>query len=268
MTYRHLVALGSSFAAGPGIDPISDRGAMRSARNYPHLLAEQLGAQLTDLTVSGATTATILSKSQRSLRGAKFPPQLDGVPDDADLATVTIGGNDLKYMAGLIGTSAVGQLRRLPVVGGPTSSLLARLTVPHPNAADFERVADGIVTITQHLRARARRVRVVLVDYLTVIGPDARPRADLPLRRSEIEQFRSLGESLADAYAVAAERTGADLVKVSELSATHGLGSSEPWLVGFQHSGSAAPYHPNAAGMQAVADAIAAHLDRVPTTRM
>jgi hypothetical protein len=29
----------------------------RSARNYPHLLAEQLGAELTDLTVSGATTA-------------------------------------------------------------------------------------------------------------------------------------------------------------------------------------------------------------------
>jgi lysophospholipase L1-like esterase len=261
MSYRHLVALGSSFAAGPGIEPIADRGAMRSARNYPHVLAEHFGAQLTDLTVSGATIATILSKTQRSLRAARFAPQLDGVPDDADLATVTIGGNDLKYMAGLIGTSAVGQLRRLPVVGGPASSVLAHVTLPQPKTADYECVAEGIATITQQLRSRAPRVRVVLVDYFTVFGPDARPSADVPLRRSEIEQFRSIGESLARAYAVAAERTGADLVKVSELSAAHGLGSSEPWLVWFRHSSSAAPYHPNAAGMQAVADAIAAHLD-------
>jgi lysophospholipase L1-like esterase len=261
MTYRHLVALGSSFAAGPGIEPTADRGAMRSARNYPHLLAERLGAELTDLTVSGATTETILSKPQRTLRGARFAPQLDGVPADADLATVTIGGNDLKYMAGLIATSAVGQLRRLPLLGGPASSVLAYVTVPDPGAADFERVADGIAAITAQLRARAPAARVVLVDYFTVIGPDARPSAELPMRRSEIEQFRSIGQSLAAAYETAAERTGADLVRVSTLSAAHGVGSSEPWLVGFRHNGGAAPYHPNAEGMQAVADAIAAHLD-------
>src|SRR3569623_115027 len=72
MSYHHLVALGSSFAAGPGIEPVADAGAMRAARNYPHLLAERLGAELTDLTVSGATTGTILSKAQRTLRGARF----------------------------------------------------------------------------------------------------------------------------------------------------------------------------------------------------
>src|SRR5438067_9178958 len=77
--YRHVVALGSSFAAGPGIRPIADRAAGRSERNYAHLLAERLGAGLTDLTVSGATTATILEQSQRTLRH-RFPPQLSGVP--------------------------------------------------------------------------------------------------------------------------------------------------------------------------------------------
>ena len=54
--YRHVASLGSSFAAGPGIEPAADRAARRSARNYPHLLAARLGAELTDLTVSGATT--------------------------------------------------------------------------------------------------------------------------------------------------------------------------------------------------------------------
>src|SRR5690349_14582061 len=152
MAYQHLVALGSSFAAGPGIQPIADVGAMRSARNYPHLLAEQLGVRLTDLTVSGATTETVLSKSQRTLRGARFPPQIDGVPVDADLATITIGGNDLRYMAGLIGTSAVGLLRYLPLAGGLGSSLLAQFTVPRPSNDDFERVAAGLVAITAAVR--------------------------------------------------------------------------------------------------------------------
>jgi hypothetical protein len=83
MSYRHLVALGSSFAAGPGIEPIADRGAMRSARNYPHVLAEHFGAQLTDLTVSGATIARscrrrngrfVLRGSRRSLTGCQTMP--------------------------------------------------------------------------------------------------------------------------------------------------------------------------------------------------
>ena len=36
---RTIAALGSSFAAGPTIEPVDDVDAMRSTRNYPHLLA-------------------------------------------------------------------------------------------------------------------------------------------------------------------------------------------------------------------------------------
>ena len=66
-TVRHLAALGSSFAAGPGIEPFADKRAWRSSPNYAHLLADRLGCDLTDLTVSGATTATILERPQRML---------------------------------------------------------------------------------------------------------------------------------------------------------------------------------------------------------
>ena len=68
-SYRHVASLGDSFAAGAGIQPMADRGARRSARNYPHLLAERLGARLTDLTVSGATTGTIIDIPQGGLAG-------------------------------------------------------------------------------------------------------------------------------------------------------------------------------------------------------
>jgi lysophospholipase L1-like esterase len=48
-----------------------------------------------DLTVSGATTATIVERFRVLIR--KLPPQLVGLPRDADLVTITAGGNDLRY---------------------------------------------------------------------------------------------------------------------------------------------------------------------------
>jgi hypothetical protein len=84
------VALGSSMAAGPGIRPTAHGApfrAGRSARNYPHLVAEQLGLDLVDVTYSGATTANVLTDSQH---GA--PPQIDALDGSEDLVTVTIGG--------------------------------------------------------------------------------------------------------------------------------------------------------------------------------
>src|SRR6185437_2428964 len=44
----HYAALGSSFAAGPGISPIIDQPAIRSGRNYPHVLAERRGPHRCD----------------------------------------------------------------------------------------------------------------------------------------------------------------------------------------------------------------------------
>jgi hypothetical protein len=102
--------------------------AMRSARNYPHLLAERLGARLTDLTVSGVTTATILRTPQRVL-GLGFPPQVSGVSPDVDLVTVTAGGNDVNYLGSVLRAAYAGRLsegfftrrlgRRLGRVGVP-----------------------------------------------------------------------------------------------------------------------------------------------------
>lgn len=100
--YRKIAALGSSFAAGPGIHPVADPDAMRSSRNYASLLAARLGADLADLTVSGATTATILHTPQVTMTGAQFPPQVDGLPADADLVTVTAGGNDLQFASSML----------------------------------------------------------------------------------------------------------------------------------------------------------------------
>ena len=77
-TYRQIAALGSSFAAGPGIKPVEDFSAMRSKRDYLHLLADHLGATLIDLTVSGATTTTILDTPQVTMSGVRSPRRSRG----------------------------------------------------------------------------------------------------------------------------------------------------------------------------------------------
>lgn len=164
--FRHVVALDSSFASGPAIEPVEHRAAQRSARNYPHLLAERVAAPLTDLTVSGATTSTVLDKPQHVL-GRRPPPQLSGLPADTDLVTITVGGNDLHYSASTLRFGLSGRFAAR-AVGRPLAALLARGVVLQPSADDVERVASNLARVVHGVHRRASNARVVLVDYLTV----------------------------------------------------------------------------------------------------
>ena len=88
------VALGSSYAAGPGIPTQSGGICTRSSHNYPSLVAAKLQLSLVDVSCSGATTANVLTTSL-----GPNPPQIDAVTSDASLVTFTVGGNDIGYTA-------------------------------------------------------------------------------------------------------------------------------------------------------------------------
>ena len=246
MQFAHLAALGSSFAAGPGITPTVNRWAGRSGRNYAHLLAAKWGARLTDLTVGGATTATMLDTAQWVL-WHRFAPQVSGVPEDADLVTITAGGNDLRYASSLTMAGYAGWFRRRPIAASPGAS--------EKQVAD---AADGLARVVEAARARAPRARVVLAQYPTMIGPATRYSPAAPFDEATLAAFRELGLQLDDAFARAARQSGADLVPVGAASVDHAIGSSEPWVTGFKPTlAGAAAFHPNAAGMVAIADLIA-----------
>lgn len=259
MTITALAALGSSFAAGPGLTPVADRRAMRSERNYPHLAAHALGATLLDATVSGATTDTILSTPQRSGL-TRFPPQIERLtPDlDLDLVTITAGGNDLGYLGSMIRTALGDRFGRRPL----TRALGRRMRgVPVPVPAEqVQSAATGLTRVVDAVAERAPKARILLVDYLTIIGPDTRASAHAPFTTAELANFRRTAEQLAAAFAQAASSTKAELIAISTLSETHAVGAAEPWVnglnPGFAPSALASCFHPNAAGMQAVADAI------------
>ncbi len=249
------VALGSSFAAGPGIEPIIDRRAARSGNNYAHLVAAHLGATVTDATVSGATTTTILTESQRAV-GRRFPPQIEAVDSATDLVTITAGGNDLGYLGGLLLRSAVNRLDEHRITSRLAAPLHKR-TATRPTSDDqITTTARGLSRIVGETRRRAPRARVVLVDYLPILDAGTAMSATVPLRAEEVDHARAVATTLSEIYLAAARESGAEIVPASSYGSGHGAGSPDPWVNGFSARRLSSSFHPTAAGMRIVADRV------------
>lgn len=238
-------------AAGPGIKPRaagSPLAAGRSARNYPHLAAERLGLDLIDVTYSGATTANVLREHQR---GA--PPQVDVLDGTEELVTVTIGGNDVGYVPLLFAAALPSVLRAVPVLGDRLRELLD----PAARGVALNQVGAALRDIGQVLRQRSPRARILFVDYLTLLPPAGTPAPPLP--RDVADLGRLVAQRLAQETLDAATATGCEVVHAAAASRDHHAWSADPWTIG---AGSLLPwrpkpFHPNAAGMRAVAGLIA-----------
>lgn len=254
----HIVALGSSFAAGPGIQPQALKAAGRSENNYAHLLAKRLDAQLTDLTVSGATLNNVLSEPQ-VLFGNHFEPQLNSIPPNVHVVTITGGGNDLGYIGAVMHSTLQSYF-----LGRIASHFLsAPDNAPSLTAGE---VAERFIAVIDKIRETSPRCRIYLVEYLTLFGPNTRARIDVSFDDSKIQEFQNLASTLQSAYKLAAEaRSGCKVIAVGERSQDHALGSEEPWVEGFSFGmllARKAPFHPNARGMEAVADMLYEELTR------
>lgn len=245
------VAMGSSFAAGPGIpkpDPTSTARCARSTENYAHLFAAERGLTLRDVSCSGATTADILEGS------AALPPQLDAVTPGTRLVTVTIGGNDVAFIRNLYAWSCRNE--PAPASGEPRHCG-APMTDTEIEAA-FAALPEKMRAVAERIHARAPQARVVFVDYIRVV-PDAGACAGrLPLTPEELEQARAAARRLAALTAEAARTAGASVLKASELSEGHDVCAAEPWATPLHAPAGTdphhfAPYHPNAAAMRALA---------------
>jgi lysophospholipase L1-like esterase len=243
------VAMGSSYAAGPGILPIVPASPLRCARsneNYAHILAREQGLSLIDVTCSGATTVDVIKGGQFGL-----PPQLDAVTPATELVTVTIGGNDVFYMANLIGLSC----QRLSAVGGNC-----------PVRADsevemrFAGLADSLREVVAGARRRSPQVRVVFVNYFTVL-PEHGTCERAGLTGAQADHMRAVAARLAAITRQVAKESGAGLLDVAALSRGHDTCSPDPWVLGARREPGnlIPPFHPTRAAMRAVGDALNAY---------
>ncbi|MRJ76947.1 SGNH/GDSL hydrolase family protein [Aeromicrobium sp. SMF47] len=246
-TGPRYVALGDSYTAGPQLNP-TDKASdtcLRSTKNYPHLLAEAIGAaSFTDASCSGATTDNVLESVATVGGGKAVPAQIEAVDKDTQLVTVGIGGNDSSLF----------------------SSLSVACTRPGTACEDYlddkvpgilRNTGKNIATVLEAVKERAPQARVVLVGYLGVtpadrgcdaLGGDALDTAGV-----------SAGERSIDRTMAAAARTaGATYVSMNAASKGHdACAGDEAWTNGLSPAlGDGAVLHPRAAGMAAVASAV------------
>lgn len=243
------VAMGSSFAAGPGIPDYYEATpapCYRSTQNYAHQFAARLNLALTDVSCSGATTAHLTSA-----RGA-IPPQLDALTPDTRLVTLTIGGNDLGYIGGLTAASCAGLMAQTGV-DADCSPMIAP-----PAEQTYADLAARMDAIAKEIRRRAPQAQLVFVDYLAVL-PEAGTCAATPLDSFQADGARHTARRLAEITRTVAGQNNASIITASEFSKGHDACSTDPWMHGYPRPGAPVQgtlYHPNAKGMTAVADAL------------
>jgi len=245
----HITSLGSSFAAGPGLEPLSDSKAKRSAVNYPSLLAKSLGATHTDLTVSGATLLNIASVPQKILFNV-FEPQVDGIPVATDVVTITGGGNDLQYIGKMMMANASGLMQT--IIKTAAWALGHDVNATLPDEAELLRRFHDVY---DRIHTRAPSAHILLVGYPALLGLDA-DSSTTPYSAEQIDTFKGIASDLERASAKSTEgRPLVHYISLAQVSETHGIGSATPWVSGadFSFFGGPAPLHPTKEGMVEIA---------------
>jgi len=254
------VALGSSFAAGPGLKPRapgSPRRAGRSDLNYAHLVASRLGLRLDDVSFSGATTGELNGGPEGRLG------QIAAVTPTTKLVTITAGGNDVGYLPALTFASLPWPVSLSPWL----RSRVRQYIDPQATAERFSAMASSLGAVVRSVRDRAPNARILIVDYLTIIP--ASPTLDHQL--SVLESFRygdvaawarDVSARLSETFSTVAADEACSFLDVALQSRDHHAWSSEPWTRRFHPSlRGGAPFHPNYEGMHSVASMILKSLE-------
>ncbi|HET7487179.1 MAG TPA: SGNH/GDSL hydrolase family protein [Acidimicrobiales bacterium] len=247
------VALGDSYTAGPSIpnqqgDP---PGCRRSDRNYPHLVAAALGAELRDVSCSGATTTDL--RFAQKVSGGANPPQLDALDAGTDVVTLGIGGNDIGF------GEIVTQCLSLQPLGHPCQD---RFAGPAGDEVS-RRIASAALRVSgalEEIRRRAPAARVFVVGYPAILPPyGAGCWPVMPFTFDDALYLRAKEQELDAMLAGQAAAGGATYVDV--YGPTEGHDACQPptvrWVEPVVPVAAADPVHPNSLGMRAMATAVA-----------
>ncbi len=175
------VALGDSFAAGPGSGISAEDQSVyaagtgktgnqcyRAKSAYPTLVAQNKGYTLVNATCSGAVTADILNQVTRTTsdgRTVTIPPQIDSVPTNANVVTITIGGNDAQFVpfvACVVGNVISGDN---PCTEASSATIATRAAIATLQA----KVAGTIDAV----KAKAPEAKIIVTGYPRVVSESA-----------------------------------------------------------------------------------------------
>ncbi|MEJ7650916.1 MAG: SGNH/GDSL hydrolase family protein [Nakamurella sp.] len=245
-TVDTYVAIGDSFTAGPGLADLQAGSGrcLRSTRNWPSLLARQLGPRdFDDVSCAGASTAGVLRGG-----GLTGSAQIDAVSSGTDLVTVGVGGNDGNLFASLI-SACTG--------GDGACGAFARDRAP----VILDETASRITEVLEGVRANAPAATVLLVGYLAIM-PESGTCEAIGIPEGDAAAVVRTEDALDEALATAADRAGVGYVSMRTTSRGHdACAGRAAWTNGRAMSDDdGIVFHPRLAGMRAVANAVAAEL--------
>ncbi len=237
------VALGDSYSAASGVlppDPTAPPECLRSSLNYPHVIAGQIGAHLTDVTCGAADTSHFFISQYPGVA-----PQLNAVSSHTQLVTMTIGGNDNNVFinsivdCGSAGISTLGQ-------GSPCKD---RYGSSFDNTIRTK-TYPSLVKALRAVRAKAPRARVAILGYPWILPASGGCFPTMPVASGDVPYVRDIQATLNNAVQRAAAATGVTYVNLSTVSNGHtacqpiGVRWIEPVLGGTNP----VIVHPNALG--------------------
>ncbi|MFC3495546.1 SGNH/GDSL hydrolase family protein [Glycomyces rhizosphaerae] len=215
------VALGDSYSSGTGTRDYFDEECRRSAKAYPQLLADGLGAELDFAACSGASTADLLAT------------QLGSLDTETDLVTVTIGGNDIEW-ARAIKACITPLLNCIDDI--EASEVLVQTELPGLLDGAYGAIAD-----------RAPNADVYVLGYPHLFNGE---RACGALRQPNVEEQLRMNEAadrLAEVLQNKAEEHDFTYVDVRESFAGHAICDDVAYLNGLTYP-TGESYHPNVLG--------------------
>ena len=249
------VALGDSYTAGPLIpnQTLNPLGCLRSDQNYPSEVQRALRfAQFADVSCSGADTGD-MTQAQGVTPGPN-PPQFDALTPATAHVTLGIGGNDIGF-SGIIEECVTLVPWETPCrdryTAGGTDELTARI------AATAPRVAATLAGI----RDRSPQARVLVVGYPAIVPDTGRGCwPTVPIGWDDVGYLRAKHKELNAMLAARAAAAGATYVDAYAASVGRDACASvaRRWVEPLVPGNAAAPFHPNARGMQGVAGVVLA----------
>ncbi len=261
-TGGRLLALGDSYSSGegageyqPGTDG-ADNSCHRSRNAWPTLVAHQRGfGVLPSIACSGATLSDVMSGRAGSGQPERRVSQLARISGNATVVTVTIGGNDLGF--------------RSVIQSCITGDCVARYHRSSGDVLDarIDALARRLPAAYRAIQAAAPRARLVVVDYPKLFrGGTANCAARHRITPEEGDYLDGKIERADIAILDAARAAGVTGIDVS--TALHG---GELTCSGTQYLNRASPqlellsasFHPNAAGQERLAGAVATALSNV-----
>ena len=242
------VGMGDSYSAASGVappDPAAHPNCLRSLRNYPHLIAAEIGADLTDVTCGGAATKHFFESQYDDV-----PPQLDALSKSTRLVTMTIGGNDGDVFidgvlkCGTAGSSTAGQ-------GSPCKDRYGSSFKDTVRTKTY----PALVKALKAVHKRAPHAKVAILGYPWILPRAVGCFPTMPVAEGDVPYLRRLQRTLNRVVRRAAAETDTVYVNFNEVSEGHD--ACQPigvrWIEPVLPTTNPVVVHPNALGEKKMA---------------